>query len=103
MNENVVLSGAEQDLYFSYADLENWSEGLGDLMNADFLHALDLLALNPQMGSFHQNPIRRWLLLDWSLGIFYTVENGINMILAVQHLKQNPNKLRKLLRSRLPQ
>jgi len=88
MNENVVLSGAEQDLFSHYCDLELRAEGRGDRMNADFLATLDLLGLNPRMGSQHLKSIRKWSLLDWNLGIHYAVEGSRNMILAVQHLRQ---------------
>lgn len=103
MNENVVLSGAEQDLFIHYCDLERRSEGRGDRMNTDFLATLDLLGLNPHMGAQNLKSIRKWSMLDWGLGIYYAVEGGRNMILAVQHLRQNPKKIRAILKSRMPQ
>ena len=102
MNENVILSGAEQDLFGHYRSLELQAEGLGDRMNGDILHALDLLARNPRMGSPQDNSVRKWSLLEWKLGIYYTVEGSRNMILAVQHLRQNPKTIRVVLRSRMP-
>ena len=103
MNENVVLSGAEQDLFIHYCALERRTEGQGDRMNTDFLATLDLLASNPHMGARYHGSIRKWSLLDWGLGIYYAVEGGRNMILAVQHLRQNPKKIRTVLKSRMPQ
>lgn len=71
-------------------------------MNEAFLKALALLSAHPQMGSRCFGKVRKWSLKDWDLGIFYSVEGGRNIVIAVQHLKQSPKRLRALLRSRLP-
>jgi plasmid stabilization system protein ParE len=103
MNENIVLSGAEQDQFGVYRRAEHREEGRGDRMNADFLHALDLLAHNPLMGSPYFKTIRKLILRDWGIGIYYSVEGHRNMILAVQHLRQSPKKIHAILRSRMPE
>lgn len=102
MNENVVLSGTEQDLFEHYRHHERLQEGRGDRLNEDFLAALDDLALQPFIGSRHLGNIRKWRLPAWELGIYYIVEGSRNMIVALQHLRQSPRKTRAVLKSRQP-
>ncbi|MGV3664203.1 MAG: hypothetical protein ACO1TE_28780 [Prosthecobacter sp.] len=102
MNEIVALSGAEEDIFSHYCDQEEREPGRSDLLAADIAHLYGLLAQNPFMGSRHDSHSRKVILRRWSLGIYYTVEGNRNMIVAVQHLQQDPKKIRAILKARRP-
>lgn len=105
MNDNLLLSGADQDLFGHYCRLEDLREGAGSRFDAAIHEQLELLKINPFLGpTYPRMPlIRRLAVLEWDVGIFYCVESTRNIILAVLHLRQNPVSIRSILLSRLPQ
>lgn len=105
MNENLLLSGADQDLFGHYCRLEDRREGAGARFDEAVHEQLDLLRSNPFIGPVYpaMAPIRRRAVLEWDVGIFYSVEGMRNVIHAVLHLRQDPAAIRSILRSRLPQ
>ncbi|WP_395751110.1 hypothetical protein [Prosthecobacter sp.] len=102
MNEIVVLSGAEEDLFIHYCEQMERGEDHTLRMNADITHMYRLLAQNPLLGSRYDKRARKLIVKNWNLGIFYAVVGSRNMILAVQHLHQSPKKIRAILKSRMP-
>jgi plasmid stabilization system protein ParE len=105
MNENLVLAGADQDLFACYVRFEDRREGGGALFDHAIHEQLHLLALNPLMGPsfFSMQPLRRLVMLNWDIAIFYRVEGRRNVICAVLHLRQSAESIRAILQSRLPQ
>lgn len=105
MNENQLLSGADQDLFGHYCRLEDLRDGAGNRFDAAIHEQLELLKMNPFLGpTYPRLPlIRRLAVLEWDVGIFYRVEGTRNILLAVLHLRQSPASIRSILVSRLPQ
>ncbi len=105
MNENVLLSGAEQDLFGHYCRLEDRREGAGAKFDAAVNEQLELLRRNPFLGPVYpaSAPIRRRAVLEWDAGNYYTVEGTRNVVVAVLHLRQDPSSIRSILLSRRPQ
>jgi hypothetical protein len=102
MNEIVVLAGAEEDIFLQYCEQEEHHPERSTHLNADITHMYGLIAQNPFMGSHYHDRMRKVILKNWNLGIYYTVEGGRNMIMAVQNLQQSPKKIRAILKSRMP-
>jgi len=104
MNENLILSGADQDLFGHFCCLEDLRDGAGSRFDAAIHEQLELLKMNPFLGPTYPRPprIRRLAVLEWDVGVFYCVEGARNIILAVLHLRQNPAAIRANLISRLP-
>ncbi len=104
MNENLVLSGAEQDLFGHYCRMEERREGGGSKFDEAIHEQLTLLAQNPLMGPVYPAaaPMRRRAVLEWDVGIYYSLEGRRNIIHAVLHLRQDPASIRATLETRLP-
>jgi hypothetical protein len=47
--------------------------------------------------------IRRLAILEWDVGLYYSVEGTRNVLHAVLHLRQDKDTIRATLLSRLPQ
>lgn len=104
MNENLVLAGADQDLFGHFCRLDGLREGAGAMFDQTIQERLLLLQTNPLMGPVYPllAPYRRLVILEWDVAVFYRVEGRRNVIHAVLHLLQNPATIRALLLSRLP-
>lgn len=105
MNENVLLAGADQDLFGHYCRLEDRREGAGAMFDEALHEQLELLRLHPLMGPIYPPaaPIRRRVVLEWDVGIYYSVEGRRNVIHAILHLRQDSTSIRSILLSRMPQ
>jgi plasmid stabilization system protein ParE len=105
MNETLLLSGAEQDMFGHYCRLEEQREGAGSKFDEAIHEYLRLLRQNPFLGprypAVHQ--LRRRVVLEWDVAIYYSVEGRRNVIHAVLHLRQDAMTIRSILLSRLPQ
>ena len=105
MSENLVLAGADQDLFGHYVRFEERREGGGALFDQAIHEHLSLLCLHPLIGPAYlpMKSMRRLVILAWDIAIFYRVEGRRNVIHAVLHLRQNTASILALLQSRLPQ
>jgi plasmid stabilization system protein ParE len=102
IHQVIMLRFAEDDLLEHFAKLEEYQEGRGYRFDQDVQRAVSLLAEYPHIGSVYVQPLRKWLLRDWSIGIFYTVESGRVMISSLLDVRQHPERILQILRSRLP-
>jgi plasmid stabilization system protein ParE len=105
MNEILMLASADQDAFGHYCRLEERREGAGAMFDRALHEALDLLANHPFLGPVYSGvaPMRRQVILEWNVAVYYVVEGDRNVIHAILHLRQDPAAIRAILRSRLPQ
>ena len=100
MNEIVLLGGADGDLIELYNGFEDRSLGTGGDFDAAFVKACDLLARHPEIGRRYSGEFRRLLMLDWHLGIFYTVTGLRVFIHAIVDVRQYPQQITRRLGAR---
>ncbi len=88
----IIRPEAENDLEAAYDWYERQKEGLGK----EFLRCVDaavsLITRSPQMYSNIHKNIRRALIRRFPYGIFYLVEEQRIIVLAVFHVKRNPDR-----------
>jgi plasmid stabilization system protein ParE len=93
----IVRSVAERDLLDAHA----WYEERATDLGADFLQRVDLalihIARHPLPGPLFYREYRRMLIQRFPYGIFYVVTPQIISVVAVMHLAQNPEKIKKTL------
>ncbi len=97
MNEIVVLGGADGDLIELYNWFEDRSPGTGGEFDASFVKACDLLARHPEIGRRYGGAFRRLLMLEWHLGIFYTMTGQRVFIHAILDVRQDPRHIARRL------
>ncbi len=88
----IVRPEAELDINDAYAWYEERSSGLG----AQFLGAIDeallLASREPEIFQRVHLSVRRALIHRFPYGIFYTIEPGRIVVLAVMHTARHPSK-----------
>ncbi len=99
MNEVVVLSGAEQQVFGLYRRLEDNAEGLGDAFYSDFCRGCVRLSQFPEIAPRYRHQYRKLLLQKWQTGIFYSIQGSRIMISAVIDVRQQPETIRRYLDS----
>lgn len=95
--ELVWLRKADDDLQQIYERLEQQAEGRGDAFFNAVDKTLERVALFPEIGSPFDLPIRRVLVEKGRYGIFYCVEKRGLVILAIEDLRQDPERIRRNL------
>jgi len=100
MMEVVVLSGADADLDDIYSQLEERGSGERFLLALD--RKLELLRSFPEMAPRSLTAqVRKTKIGRTPFGVFYTIEGRRLMVIAIQDLRQNPETLARIIRSRL--
>jgi len=97
MSEVTLLSGCERDLLKIYRWFEDQEPGLGEKFYSDFLKACETLSQHPAIGTKYLYGFRRYLLLKWSRGVFYTITGNRVLIGAVTDVRQSPATIRRIL------
>lgn len=101
MNEIVVLAGADTDMLRKYVELDEHSPELADKFEIDLQDAFDLISRHPLIGfGYLYPPYRKWSLRGWNMAIFYQPSEKRCFIHAVLDMRQNPQSIRAILRSR---
>jgi plasmid stabilization system protein ParE len=81
---------AEQELLHAVGYLEMRAKGLGRRLLADVRKAEDRMTRFPESAPEIVPGIRRLLLQKFPYSLFYTIENGDLLILAVAHQRRRP-------------
>jgi len=96
----IVRSCAERDISEACHWYQQQAEGLG----SDCLRCVDaaiaFIGRNPLTFPKHYHEYRRVLVRRFPYGIFYVVEGDIISVIAVLHLAQDPETIRKILNER---
>lgn len=94
----VWTSGATSDLQTIYTSLQ---EPVGEELLGEIDAVLSLLKQFPRQARIYGGNIRRILLGKGNLyGLFYSIEGRRVVIAAVLDLRQDPNRIQALLKSR---
>ena len=84
----------EDDLQEVYKWYENRRQGLGDEFLLRVEAALNSITMNPlSCATVHRN-IRRKLTRRFPFGIFYLIDQDTISVLAVLHVRRNPDQWR---------
>jgi len=98
--EVVILSGADADLDDIYVRIDRRGEGEKFLLAVDrkleLLHGFPRLAPRALLEKVRKVKIGRT-----PFGLFYTIEGRRLMVVAVQDLRQDPEAIARIIRSRL--
>ena len=87
-----IRAEAESDISEAYTWYERQRKGLG----SDFIlcveEGLGKIQRDPQIYPLVHRNVRRMLIHRFPYGIFYILEEGVILILAVYHAKRNPRR-----------
>lgn len=97
MSNVTILASGERHLLRIYRKFEERSVGLGDDFDSDFQKACALLSQHPQLARKYDHTYRRFLMLRWNVGIFYTITGNRILIAAAADLRQSPDTIRRIL------
>ena len=98
--EVVIVSGAETDTDEIYGRLEE--SGGGDRFLIAMDRKLELLRGFPRMvPPALMKKVRKVKIGRMPFGLFYTIEGRRLMVIAVQDLRQDPQALARIIRSRM--
>lgn len=101
MPEIIWKGGAEQDLLTVFERLENRREGSGQQLLVDLDNTLSNLRRHPRMAPVYEEPVRRLVVGNSGLGLFYTVEARGIIVHALVHLSQDPEAIQRRIRRML--
>jgi len=93
---------AEADLQKFFAECEDRQDGSGIHLLERIEKATELLLRFPYMAGLWHEPIRRLVIRRSFLGLFYVPERRGIIVIAVADLRQDPERLKLEVRSRLP-
>ena len=97
MNEIVILLGADGDLIEHYNRFEDRSAGLGEAFDEAFVRSCGLLQAFPEIAARWRGGFRRFLMLDWNLGIFYSLSGRRILIHGIMDTRQDPKNIERRL------
>ena len=101
MPEIVWKAGAEQDLLTIFERLEDWREGSGKQLLIELDNTLGNLRRHPRMAPIYEEPVRRLVVGNSGLGLFYTVEARGIIVHALVYLRRDPETIRRRIRRML--
>ena len=85
----------------SFQEIYNWICTYSEVRAKKFFHStndtLDQAAIFPELGHSYGKKIRRILALNGRYGIFYRVEGQRLVVLGIEDLRQEPERLLKNL------
>lgn len=100
MKEVVFLSGADADLQQIYSELEERAAGEPFLVLVD--RKLELLRQFPAIAPRYKvAPLRKFRIGRTPYGVFYSIESGRVMVIAIQDLRQAPETIARIIQQRL--
>ena len=85
-----VRADAEADLLNACQWYEHCERKLGDQFLAEVEKCLDLIESNPALFPRVYKEVHRAFCKRFPYGIFYIVEDGVIMVIAVFHAKRDP-------------
>jgi toxin ParE1/3/4 len=88
----IVQPEAELDIKEAHTWYEARSSGLGEQFLGAIEEALLLVSREPQIFQKVHRSVRRTLIRRFPYGIFYTIEPGRIVVLAVMHTARHPDK-----------
>ncbi len=97
VGEIIWLLKAEIDFQEIYNRIDRYSEKRAEDFYASVNTAVDQLALFPEIGFAYAFPIRRVLALRGRYGVFDRVDHRGVVILGIEDLRQDPDRIRRSL------
>ena len=102
MNELVFLFSADVDIQAGYEFYEGLQEGRGEVFMRHLDVAFSQLRVFPAAAPVFHDRYRRLLVHGFPYGIFYSIEGRRIIVSSVMNLRQDPESIRRALRTRNP-
>ncbi len=103
MKQDVVWTwAAEMDAQEAYARMEEAAEGSGERFVRLTDRMVSLLQAFPFVAAVWRRPVRRALIRRTHYGLFYVVEPARLVVIGLQDLRSDPERLERELLRRLP-
>lgn len=96
--ELVLLASADADIQTAYEYYEHSQPGRGDVFLSCLDAALGRLRIFPEIAPVIHGSYRRLLVANFPYGIFYSLEGGRLIVIAVMDLRRDPQSVLRRLR-----
>ena len=93
MHEVTVLDGAEGHLQGLYNRFMAVGEKHAFRFDQAMDEAMSLLSWSPELSPRYRGRLRRMVLVEWNVGLFYAVEARRVIIVGVMDLRQDPTQI----------
>lgn len=97
--ELVFLLSADADIQTAYERYEDYQEGRGEVFLRHLDASFEYLRNFPLIAPVFHGNYHRLLVAGFPYGIFYSVEGTRIIVSAIMDLRQNPELIRRRLRS----
>lgn len=94
------LEFVESDLRQAHAFYDSWQTHGAQKFQAKFRDSIAWIEWNPELFPRKYKRFRRAIIRKTYFGIYYVIEPGVTVIVAVLDLRQDPRAIRKMLRTR---
>ncbi len=101
MLEVVWTLSAQVDLQNVFERLEGFRDGLGEEFVLEVNRMMELVATHPHIAAAYEAPAKKLLVWKCRYGIIYVPEPRGIVVLAVAYLGQNPDFIRRKVRTLL--
>jgi plasmid stabilization system protein ParE len=91
------LEFIESDLRQAHDFYDSWQTNGADKFQAKFREAVGWIEWNPELFPKKYKRFRRAIIRKTYFGIYYVVEPGVTVVVAVLDLRQNPKAIRQML------
>jgi hypothetical protein len=93
----IFLLGADIEIQSGFARFEDVQEGRGAIFMTCLDATFTLLRSHPRIGPVYERPYRRLLVRRFPYGVFYEIQPGRLVIVAVLDLRQDPAAIHRRL------
>ncbi|MBI4661560.1 MAG: hypothetical protein HY735_22285 [Verrucomicrobia bacterium] len=97
------LEVVERDLRYARAFYESWQFQGAEKFQAKFRDAVAWIEWNPELFPRKYKRFRRAIIRRTYFGLYYVIEPGVTVVVAVLDLRRDPRAIRQLLNVRIEQ
>lgn len=103
MNSQPVefLEAIEPDLRQAWAFYDSWQADGAEKFQSRFRETIAWIEWNPELFPRRYKHFRRAIIRRTYYGIYYAIEPGVTVVVAVLDLRRNPQAIRRLLSTRV--
>ena len=95
-----ALEVVEVDLRYARSFYDSWMSGGSEYFQGQFRETVAWIEWNPELFHRTYKSFRRAIIRNTYFGVFYAIETDVSTIVAVVDMRQRPQTIRKIVRSR---
>jgi hypothetical protein len=95
------LESVELDLRQAHAFYDSWQADGAQKFQAKFREAIAWIEWNPELFPQKYKCFRRAIIRRTYFGIYYVIEPGVTVVVAVLDLRRDPRAIRQLMNRRI--